>query len=298
MRGAMVLIFLLLGVAFIVVVSESEIVAEDNTPTVVWGDVGSGGKPANSLAAFVPVVDRGDDPAELLPCTEQPNDCSLRSALQMAHTQAKPANVTFADHFMIKLSRPLPPITQSGITIVARPDQELHVDGNGLAAPVFHITAENVRLEGLRIYGAGAGYANVLVNGPAQQAIIAHNLIGDDDAPEGNCGQTGLAANGIYVQSDTQVSQGALAWIYGNIVECNSGDGLVIRATSVTVGQDAQGNDTAAQRNVIRHNGGTAVRLDNFSGNTICNNLIHNNLTGALAMTNFDNNLMDNEIRQ
>jgi hypothetical protein len=81
-------------------------------------------------------------------------------------------------------------------------------------------------------------------------------------------------------------------------VECHSGDGIVIQAKSVIVGQDAQGNDSTAQRNVIRHNGGTAVRLDNFSGNTICNNLIHNNLAGTLAMTNFDNNLMDNEIRQ
>jgi hypothetical protein len=293
MRGAFVLITLLLVFAFFVVVRDAEVVDGAGVITVFPASPRSN----TATAAFTPVVDRGDDPMESLACTPAPNDCSLRRALELANEQGQPVTISFADHFVITLAKPLPAIIQNGVQLIAQPGQEVRVNGNYLASPVFHVTAANVRLEGLRIYGAGAGQPNVLINGPARQVTIARNLIGDDDAPEGNCGQNDQAIAGIYVQSNEAV-EGARAWVYGNIVECHTaGEGIVVMAEGVTVGADAQGQDGEMQRNVIRHNAGTAVRLDDFGGNTICNNLIHNN-GNTIAMTNFTNNLMDNDIRQ
>ena len=113
MRGSVIFVLFLLALGFFAVVSETQGV----------GNVGFGGVypasaavPPNNASNFTPVVDRGDDPVESLPCTEQPNDCSLHSALAKANEGGKPVTIQFADHYAITLARPLPPITQTPIS--------------------------------------------------------------------------------------------------------------------------------------------------------------------------------------
>lgn len=292
MRGFIVLVLFLLVIGFLTIASQAQVVS----------GVGIGGQlPAGSdgqNGTFVPLVDRGDDPLELLPCTEQPNDCSLHSAIEKANRGGKPVTIRFADHYAITLSRPLPTIVQPGVVIQVPAGQEISVNGAYLPDAVFHIAAPQVRLEGLHIFGAGAGYPNVLINGPSRQVAIMRNVIGDDDAPEGNCDQNVQAIAGIYIQSSEPLSESATAWITGNIIECNKGDGVIVQAQGVEIGQNAQGQAGEAEKNIIRLNGGTAVNLGNFGGNIVCNTVIYANTAGALTMKNFDNDLMHNDIRQ
>ncbi len=298
MRGSIVLILLLVILGFFAVISEAQTV--DGASVVPQILQATSGEEEAAVTKIVPQVDRSDDPAEDLPCTDQPNDCSLRSAIMKANNADQALNITFADHYIIVLTRPLPPLTASGTNIVAQMGQEVRVNGNYQPAPVFHLAAADIRLEGLRIFGAGAGYPNVLVNGPAQNVVIARNVIGDDDAPDGNCGQNQQASSGIYVQAGENVVDGPRVWIFGNIIECHVGanaDGLIIKADGVMVGVDAKGQAGEAQQNVFRWNQGVAVRLDNYGGNTVQNNLIHDNAGGDIAMTNYTNNIIQNDIR-
>ncbi|MCP4360598.1 MAG: hypothetical protein GY796_21530 [Chloroflexi bacterium] len=298
MRGTILFIMLLLLLGGFVIISEVDVVNGAVGATVVPASVGNTDVTPTKL---VPIVDRDDDPPEQLPCSGQPNDCSLRSAITAVIQSAHPAEITFANHYIIVLTRPLPTITQAGLSIIARPGQEVRVNGNNLATPVFHITAANVKVEGLRIYGAGVGYANVLINGPAHEVIIARNVIGDDDAPENNCGQSEQSATGIYVQTNNEPLDGVRARIYGNIVECHQGypgEGIVLMADGVILGVNSQEQAGPEQQNVVRGNRGVAIRLDGYGGNTIRNNLIYDNTGGTLVMNNFENVLMDNDIRQ
>lgn len=297
MRGTVVFILLLLIIGFFAVASEAQVIRGEATPVFslnTQSTIGSGGK-----ADFVPQVDRADDPAEILPCTAVPHDCSLRSALTHANDAGTGQQIRFTDHFVINLTRPLPPITREGTHIIAQAGQEVRINGNNQLAPVLHITAPHVHIEGLRLFGAGPGYPNLLVNGQAHHVVIARNLIGDDDAPEGNCGQNSQAAAGIAVQTGQEPVDGARAWIYGNIIECHTaspGDALLIKTDGVRVGVNPNGQAGETEQNTFRHNQGVAVRLGAYGGNTIRNNLIHHNAGGAIEVTNFTNNILENMI--
>jgi hypothetical protein len=70
-----------------------------------------------------------------------------------------------------------------------------------------------------------------------------------------------------------------------------------VATDSVAIGQDSVGNAGPAQRNILRWNRGYGVRIGEHSGNLICNSFMHDNEAGNLLMTNFDNDLMDNEMQ-
>jgi hypothetical protein len=245
-------------------------------------------------------VDHANDPAADLPCTTAPNDCSLHSAINIANSDGVPTTITFADHYLITLERPLPVLSENGTTIHARPEQEVHVNGNNIAQSVFYINGAQITLSGLRIYGAGAGYSNLTINGAAYDVTIANNVIGDGDAPSGNCGQSDQSYGGIYINSTESIPTAVRVWIYGNIIECHRGgpgDGVTIVADKVMMGQDSSGQAGPAQRNIIRENNGRGVSVGEHSGNTICNTVMHDNKAGNLWMTNFNNDVMSNDMR-
>lgn len=138
------------------------------------------------------------------------------------------------------------------------------------------------------------------VSGAAHQVTIANNVIGDDDAPSGNCGQSDAAYGGIYVDGQEVVPTAVRVWIYGNIIECHRGgpgEGITIVTDKVVIGQDRAGQADTAQQNTIRWNNGYGVHVGEQAGNTLCNSLMHDNQTGNLYMTNFNNDVMQNELR-
>lgn len=259
-----------------------------------------GSATVTSTSSWMPMVDRNDDPADSLPCTGAANDCTLRSAITLANKSAEPFTIYFADNLMITLSAPLPPLSANNLTVRAQPGQEVHINANGLKGNVLYIVGSNVVVDGLRLYGAGSGFSNVWVGGAATNVVIANNVIGDDDAPAGNCGLSDFSYGGIYVNAVDANNGRSWVWIYNNIIECHRGqpgDGITIATSGVYVGQNKQGNASDSERNVIRENAGYAVRLGEYPHNTIRNSLIHDNRSGTIFITNFNNNLLDNVTR-
>ena len=245
-------------------------------------------------------VDRDDDPQSMTPCTGAPNDCSLRSAIILANSDENPTTITFAGNYLIRLLQPLPTLSAEKTTLIASSGQEVHINGNGFAGSVLRITGGHVAIEGLRIYGAGPGYPNLVISDAAHNVTIARNVIGDDDAPNGNCGSSNLSYSGIYVEGNEDIGGETRAWIYGNVIECNlgtPGDGITVRSGGVIIGKDPLGAGDAAHRNSIRNNNGFGVNLMNSTGNTVCDNELMANASGSLYLFNFhNNNVMYNDI--
>ena len=90
-------------------------------------------------------------------------------------------------------------------------------------------------------------------------------MIGDDSAAAGGCGQSAGATAGIKVTSTGPTPSGMRAWIYGNVIECHGGNGadgiVVVDGTDVVIGEDVAGNAGTSQRNTIRENARSGVRL-------------------------------------
>lgn len=301
MRSLVVLFFffiLLFGVGTVILSIDTSGAANTTDFDFSLGRPVSGNQQAR--ASVSTEVDRDDDSDSNLACTSEPNDCNLRSAIHIANSDGKPSAITFAGSYMIHLSRPLPTLTEDDTAITARPEQEVHINGNGTAGSALRVTGAHIRIEGLRLYGAGTGYPNVAISDNAYDIIIAGNVIGDDDEPNGNCGRSEGAYGGIYIDATGEFESGYRAWIYGNVIECNRGnpgDGITILTDKVIVGKDPNGSSSDAHRNIIRLNNGFGVNLNSSTDNTVCDNHLIANVMGGLYINNFhNNNIMYNEI--
>ena len=302
MKGILAILILLAGIGIVPTITQGTEVASPDSETAVLAIIPDTTQNKETAEVVIETkVDRNDDPNHPLPCTPAPNDCSLRQALLIANSDGKPTTITFAEHYVITLAQALPSLTENGTTIQARPEQEVHINGNNIAQSVFYITAAHIKLEGLRIYGAGVGFSNIRITDSAHSVTIAGNIIGDGDAPSGGCGQSDASYGGIYVDGQGDVGTAVRAWIYGNIIECHRGgpgDGITVATNKVIMGRDNEDQATSAQKNIIRWNRGYGVRVGDHSGNVVCNSLMHDNEAGHLYMTNFDNNdVMRNEMR-
>ncbi len=289
---------LLFGFGSIVLSSELQDPQNMNGNDIFRGQVSGRNQPASTVI----VVDREDDPQSLMTCTSEPADCPLRSALAIANGNDTATEIKFSGDFLIRLNQPLPTLSADNTTLNAQSGQEVHIHGNNHGGSALRITGSNVHVQGLRIYGAGTGYPNLVISGPARQVVIANNVIGDDDAPFGNCGSSNQAYSGIYVEGDADIGDETRAWIHGNIIECHRGfpgDGITLLAGDVIVGQNEQGNSDSSHRNIIRNNNGVGINLLDSTGNTVSNNLFMVNDGGAISLNNFhDNNVMFNELLQ
>lgn len=301
MRSLIVLFFffiLLFGVGTIVLSIEPTADPSAYENNFALGVFSNAGQSTTSTANLV--VDRYDDTEEILPCTAAPDDCNLRSAINIANNDGKPTAISFVESYLISVNNPLPALKADYTTIKAQPGQEVHLNGNNTAGSVLRITGGHVRIDGLRIYGAGSGYPNVAISDNAYLAVVANNIIGDDDAPFNNCGSSNGAYGGVYVDAGGDFSGDYRAWIFGNIIECNHGipgDGITIRSDKVIVGKDSNGNGNDDYRNIIRLNNGFGINLTDATDNTICDNDLIKNAMGGLYISNFhNNNIMFNHI--
>ena len=172
MKGILIIFLLVLAVSLIGALAQDELSQPTPVPQIF------GLARSETTAAVTIKVDREDDPLELLPCTEAANDCTLRSAINKANNDQVANTITFASHYLITLSQSLPVLTANGTVIRARPEQEVHINGNSIPQSVLYITGGNIAVEGLRVYGAGAGYSNISLGSAAYNVTIANNIIG------------------------------------------------------------------------------------------------------------------------
>lgn len=242
-----------------------------------------GSEPARADALL---VDHSGD-ASGQPCTSTTDsDCSLRSAIELANGGAGPDSIVFeAGDVTIGLASPLPALTDDETTLgPLDPDQVVEVDANEVSGNVLEITGDDIVIANVRVYGSGTGWANIWVHGAAQGVTIRDNVIGDDEAAPGGCGQSGESHSGVFVSSSGTTPSGARAWITGNVIKCHgrfgdgTGDGIVVSETDrVVIGADAStaaGGDLA---NTITANAGAAVRVTAGTGNPVRGNSLLSN---------------------
>jgi len=232
-------------------------------------------RPALALPQTL-VVDRADDVAGLPCLVADSNDCSLRSAVNLANTDASLTDITFSSNFTITLGSTLM-LTVTGTTILATPGQVVEINANN-TGQAFHISASDNTLQGLRLYGSSLGTAIVWISGSAQRVRLANNVIGDDDLGFlGACGNSPNSHSGIYIGSDASpVGSDALAWIYGNHIKCVAGfpgHGIQIDGSrEVVIGANSAGQAGPAHRNFILLNAGDAVHLSPASNFNVIRN--------------------------
>jgi hypothetical protein len=259
--------------------------------------------------ADILIVDRADD-ASGLACSGGPNDCTLRSAIEIANANGATADqIGFADSYTINLARTLD-LSADNTTISGQIDQRVKINGAGvtpgLGIPgnVFRITGSGVKLIRLAIYGAPADWSNIWITGSAQGVTIATNVIGDDDSSPGGCGQSPASYGGIYINSTGAVGAGsARAWIYGNVIECNlgsagsssnPGEGIsIVSSDRVLIGLNESGARSINERNYIEHNGGNGITIDGSSiNNSILNSVIQYNGANGIVLDGVTNTVV------
>ncbi len=209
------------------------------------------------------------------------SQCTLRAAIQTAQAMPGADNIHFESSMDINLNSSLPSLAEQGLVIEAASGQVVRINGQSTVANIFRITGSHVTISNVVVYGSGAGWSNIWVSDAAEQVVIAHNLIGDDNPDDGGCGQSDASYGGIYVSSTTPLTDTARVWVYGNIIECHtslSGEGITIYGTdNVFIGQDPTSAGSTVAENIIRHNQ-TGVQVIGGANNSINSSAIENNV--------------------
>jgi hypothetical protein len=253
-------------------------------------------RPAAAAApAAALLVDRSDD-ASGLPCGAPINDCTLRSAIQIANTNGVDDLITFSTSMTITYLSAGQPLTATGTTIRGAPGQRISIDADN-TGNVFRIRANDITLDGLRMYGSAAGNSIIWISDAAQRIKIANNVIGDDDPGfVGTCNNSLTAYGGIYINASANpAGSDALAWIYGNSIKCAGGlpgHGITVDGSrEVVIGADALGNTGFQQFNLIQLNAGDGAHLQGgATANIIRNSALQYNNGNGLVIDDSNNN--------
>ena len=159
------------------------------------------------------------------------------------------------------------------------------ISGN-VQSGIRAVGATDLIIQGNRIGTDRSGTIDLGNGGNGVQLLAGSNdaQVGGAAAGEGNL-IAGNTTDGIAIN----LSSGAT--IQGNIIGLNAGgtaalgnasDGIQVDATTGTI----IGGATPAQRNIISGNTSSGIRLFNADGNTITNNYIGTDITGALDLGN------------
>lgn len=257
---------------------------------------------AGPLGAHLDLVVGNDGETTGLACLT-PEDCTLRSAVNLANANGGDTDITFTAGTHV--------ITLTGALSLNQPDIHVHgsygevkVGANG-AGQAFIISGSGDILENLVIYGAGAGSANVWITDSAVGVHVAHSIIGPFSTLDAGCEASPNAHSGIYISSTGgALGGGARAYLYGLHIRrngyCSSealpgpGDGIVLFNTdNVVIGADASGNAGPYQQVGIFRNGRNGILVIGGSNNTIRNvDVQFNRNSGIVIQGSHANSLM------
>lgn len=234
-------------------------------------------------------------------------DCSLRDAIALANVNANPdgSSISFNGNYVITLGA-FPngrfEIAGTKIRIVASPAQDVRINANNIEQ-AFRITGTGIRIEGLRIYGAGVDTANIWIAASAHDVSLTRNIIGAPDSSLASCTFSPNAFGGIYINAGGVVPAGKnRATIWGNIIRCNRGElavptpvgpggqGIDILTDKVVVGRNDAGVADATTGNVIDFNRSHGVNLFGATNTEVVGNIISDNGTEGVRLANGANN--------
>ena len=250
-----------------------------------------------SAPQVIYTVDRSDD-AGGLACTAAANDCTLRSAIQLANTSPANDSILFDGSRTVTLSSPLPELTGNGTLIAAWPAQDVNINANG-ATNVFTISGDNISISGLDIYnGSTANSTLIILKGTAENVKIYQNVIGYWSTTTNSCGTYKGGITGVVMLNDDPSVSGTRLYIYGNQFRCLT-TGINLTGSSAVIGENDSGSAGAEQENQIFENT-HGILLSGGSGSgshRILNNVIHNqSLTGISIDNSSGTHIYGNEI--
>ena len=194
--------------------------------------------------------------------------------------------IRFDGNYSITLTSPLPVFTDSHTFINNVTPFDVRVDAADISQ-VFIVRADNIRIHGLRLFGAAGGNSQIYIATPSTNAVIDGNVIGTNK-PDGACGLSDNAYGGIYVDTTAALPSPSdrHAWIYGNEIACHRGfpgDGISLYGTTqVVIGADVSGNAGLAEQNYIS---------DNQSGITIRGSSNNISIVNSVIVRNILDNL-------
>ena len=244
-----------------------------------------------AMTSTIYTVDRTGDSGGLS-CTSAPNDCTLRSAIQLANATPGLDTIHFDGLMTITLFSDLPAITEP-LWIYGGDTSGYHdVYINGASTnTVFEIQADDVWIEHVSMRGGnGSDDTMIAITGSAQGTRIYNSVLGGSFTyfP---CTQK-LGENGIAVDSIGATPSGARAWIYNNTIRCVGNRGVMLWADEVIVGADPNGNPAG---NLIADSD-YGLSIASADDNTVRDNTIEDNITGVTLASTAYNHFYGNTI--
>jgi hypothetical protein len=226
-----------------------------------------------------------------------PTNCTLRSAIEKANANGVPDWIVFTTGtHVITLTNGVLPTLVDTTTLISGVDTSytpeiVKINANNIAQ-AFKVSAYDIQLDHLRIYGAGTGSSNIWVKGASGHVVIANDAIGIDDPYVGSCNLSPNSYGGIYIDATGPLPGGdGRVYIYGDYIICHgnaTSEGISLVGTNnVVIGADSAGNATYAEHNYIANNHEGIVITSGAHDNFIRNSDINNNgdinvwITGA-----------------
>ncbi|HEY3418474.1 MAG TPA: right-handed parallel beta-helix repeat-containing protein, partial [Armatimonadota bacterium] len=233
-----------------------------------------------------------------LPCTGfTPNDCDLRSALQLANTHFTESYfIWFASDMTINLTSELPGLNNTNKLVVDGQGHVVKIDGQNAVYNIFYITGANISILNLRMYRSKVNSSQIYVDG-GSSILIASNIIGASE-PMSSCADGSPDSyGGVFVSSPIPQS----TQIVDNIIRCNlgnPGNGVdIYYSDQVVVGINP--GSTGETGNVITDNHGDGV-LDQYSSATVIagNSISNNDQYGIAALASTAPLIQQNTVDQ
>lgn len=252
-------------------------------------------------AAVIWVDHAGDDYDQL--CQDGvANDCSLRSAIDVANASAAPDAILFMGDYDIMVTAPLPTILYE--TQIFPLTREISLFADYDVADVFVIAGDDVWIDSLTVAG---GDAVIEIQSTADRTIISNLTIGPDSGTA--CGTTHHGNYGISVLGNATTAPTQL-WVYDTQIHCMASNGIhALRGSQFVIGEkpdgEAAGNflhdnsigmyliassDHRIVNNSITANTSNGIRLSVVTNSVLQGNTISGNGSNGLQMQSASNN--------
>ncbi len=199
-------------------------------------------------------------------CDDGFGACTLRAAIEQANAIASSHQISFSGNMTITLGSTLPTITES-ITINGT-GYNIVIDASAVAGSGFTISANNVTIWGLELFGPGNHGINITTG--VSTVLIREMVLYNGSGGTGNGininGATAVTVQDSFIYNFPEYGIDVIGGATGVLIDNNH---IGIRADGVT-----------ADGNTFR-----GVRIANSPGNTISDNLISGNDSGGIFIS-------------
>lgn len=243
------------------------------------------------LRATLVVDDLRDDVRGSDRCNNDPSDCPLRKAIELAN-QTDNTIITFAPSVFptgaqpIQLNSPLEPLDRPGTQVVGT-GATVKITFSAAASnkeTIFRLQDDDIVLAGLTLYGATQANVRVFQRSD-RQMTVRNNLIGTPTSGSCLAGPPTLTGIEITRYVSDPVNAASAVYVYGNRVECHdsttTGTGGIIVRDGFGVSIGSNGTESGGiYRNTLRRNRNGVGMMNTQASLIIANTVITNTQNG------------------